>query len=96
MEGCPGRVATRMAMQVQFLHRHVLNIMVILEELKSPHPRCGRCDMLVPRRALNGRHPATAQCTRGADRKRRQLAEVETRDISERAFEAYREPIQNV
>ena len=51
--------------------------------------------MLVPWRALNGRHPATAQCTRGAERKRRRLAEAETRESSERAFEAYGEPIKN-
>ena len=36
-----------------------------------PHPRCTRCGMLVPRRALNGRHPVTDQCARGAERKRR-------------------------
>ena len=52
--------------------------------------------MLVPRQALKGRHPATSQCARGAERKRQQLAEAETRKNSERAFEAYGEPIQNV
>ena len=52
--------------------------------------------MLVPRRALNGRHPATAQCTRGVERERRRLAEAETRESSERAFEAYGEPLENV
>ena len=52
--------------------------------------------MLVPRRALNGWHPTTAQCARGEERKRRRLAEAETRDNLERAFEAYREPIKNV
>ena len=52
--------------------------------------------MLVPRRDLNGLHPTTAQCARGADQKRRRLAEAETRESSERAFEAYGEPIKNV
>ena len=52
--------------------------------------------MLVPRQALNGRHPATAQCARGVERKRRRLAEAKTRESSERAFEAYGEPIHNV
>ena len=64
VEGCPGRVAKRTAMWVNFLHRHVLNIVVILEEVNLPHPRFSRCDMLVPRRDLNGKHPATAQCAR--------------------------------
>ena len=52
--------------------------------------------MLVPRQALNRRHPATAQCAREAERKRRRLAEAETRESSERAFKAYGEPINNV
>ena len=81
-------------MQVHFLHRHVLDTMFILEEVNPPHPRCARCDMLVPRRDLNGRNPATAQCAGGAERKRRRLEEAETRDNSERAFEAYKEPIK--
>ena len=83
-------------MQVQFLYRHVLDTEVILEEGNLPHPRCIRCDMLIPRRELNCRHPATAQCARRAERKRRWLAEAELRESSERAFEAYREPLENV
>ena len=94
--GCPVRVATRTAMRVHFVHRHVLDTMVILEEENFPHPRCTRCNMIVPWRALNGRHPGTAQFNKGAERKRRRLAEVETRESKERAFEAYREPIKNV
>ena len=70
--------------------------MVIIEEGNLPHPWCAQCYMLVPRRALNGTHPATDQCARGAEWKRRRLAEAETRESSERAFEAYREPIQNL
>ena len=46
--------------------------------------------------ALNGRHPTTAQCARGAERKKRRITEAETRMSSERAFEAYGEPIKNV
>ena len=87
---------TKTAMQVHFLQRHVLDTVVILEEGNLPHPRCTRCDILIPRRDLNGRHPATAQCARGADRKKRRLAAAETRKNSERAFEAYRERLENV
>ena len=32
--------ATRTAMRVHFLHRHVLDTVVILEEGNLPHPRC--------------------------------------------------------
>ena len=64
-----------------------------LEEGNLPHPRCAQCNMLVPRRALNGRHPATAQCARGAERKSLRLAESEMRESSERAFEVYGEQL---
>ena len=36
VEGCPGQMATRTAMQFHFLHRHVLDTVVILEE-GTPH-----------------------------------------------------------
>ena len=77
--GCPGRVSTRTPMRVQFVHWHVFDTVVILEEGNSPQPRYARCDIIVPRRALNGRHPGTVQCKKGAERKRRRLAEAETR-----------------
>ena len=48
VEGCLGQVATRTAMRVHFLYRHVLDTVVIMEEGNLPHPRCARCDMLVP------------------------------------------------
>ena len=83
-------------MWVHFLHQHVLDTVVILEEGNLPHPRCTRCDMLVLRRALNDRHPATSQCARGEEGKSRRLAEVEMRESLERASEAYGEPLDNV
>ena len=63
--------------------------MIILEDGNLPHPRCSRCDMLVPWRSLNGRHHAIAMCSKRVERKRRKLAEAELRDSTERAFEAY-------
>ena len=45
--------------------------------------------MLVPRRDLNGRHPASDQCAMLEEQKRRRLAEAEMRESSVRAFEAY-------
>ena len=66
VERFPGKLATRTAMRVHFVHRHVLNTVVILEEGNFPHPRCARCDMQVPRRALNEQHPGTTQCLKGA------------------------------
>ena len=39
IEGCPGRAATRTAVQVHFFHRHVRDNVIILEEGNIPHPR---------------------------------------------------------
>ena len=52
--------------------------------------------MLVTWRTLNGRHPDTTQCTRGAEQERRRLAEAELRESTDKAFEAYGEPLENV
>ena len=54
-------------MRVHFVHRHVQDTVVMLEEVNLLHPRCHRCDMQVPRKALNGRHLGTAQCAKGAE-----------------------------
>ena len=94
VEGCPGRAGTRTAMRVHFWRRHVRDIVIILEEGNLPHPRCTNCDMLVPWRALNGRHNSTEMCRGGADKKRQRLAEAEVRDSAEMAFEVYGKQIQ--
>ena len=83
-------------MWVHFLYWHVLDTVVILEKGNLPHPRYTRCDILVPLRELNDRYPATNQCARGTERKRRRLVEAELRDILERSFEAYRYLLENV
>ena len=43
--GVPGKMATRTAVQVHFVHRHVLDTVVMLEEGNFPHPRCAKCNM---------------------------------------------------
>ena len=68
-----------MAIRVHFLHQRILDTVVILEEVNLPHPWCTQCNMMVPWQALNGRHPATSQCARGDERKKRRLAEAERR-----------------
>ena len=52
--------------------------------------------MQVPRRELNGRHPGTAQYKKGVEQKIRRLAEAETRESVEWAFEVYGAPIKTV
>ena len=83
-------------MRVHFWRRHVRDTVIILEEGNLPHPQCEKCDMLVPWRALNGRHKDTAMCKSGVERKRRRLAEAEIRESTEMAFEAYREQLESV
>ena len=89
VEGCPGVLATRAAMRVHFVHRHVHDTVVILEEGNLALPRCPRCNLQVSRKALNGRHLGTSQCRTGTERKRQRLAEAEMRVTSEKAFHAY-------
>ena len=96
VEGCSGRALTRMTMRVHFWHRHVRDIVVILEEGNPPHPQFILCDMLVLRKALNGTHRSMEQCTRGAERKRWRLAEEEEREFTARAFSAYGRPLEIV
>ena len=69
VKGCPGVSATRAAMRVHFVHRHVHDTVVILEEGNLTLPRCPRCDLQVSRKALNGRHLETSQCRTGTERK---------------------------
>ena len=61
-----------------------------------PNMRCPWCDMLVTWCTLNGRHIATAQCAKGAEKKNRRLAEEELQESSERAFQTYGEPLETV
>ena len=89
VEDFPERAGKRTAMRVHFWRRHVRDIVIILEEGNLPHPRCPRCDMFVPWRALNDRHKNTEMCRSGAYKKRRRLAEVEVRESAEMAFEVY-------
>ena len=83
-------------MRVHFVHRHVHDTVVILEEGNLPLPRCPRCDLQVSRKALNGRHLETNQCKKGAERKQRRLAAAEVETTSEKAFHAYGDKMRAV
>ena len=83
-------------MRVHFVHRHVQDTVVMLEEGNLPHLWCPRCKLQVPRNALNGRHLGAAQCKKGAERNQRRLIETETRENLERAFHPYGKPMEAV
>ena len=69
---------------------------IILEESNLHHPRCPRCDMLVPWEALNGWHLTNAKCEKWAERKRRRLESEDMRESVARAFQAYVRPLETV
>ena len=52
---------------VHFVHWHVHDTVVMLEEGNLPLPRCPRCDLQVTRKALYGRHLGTLQCKKGVE-----------------------------
>ena len=62
---CMGQATSRSAIQVHLMHRHMRDMVVILEEGIYPLPRFPKCDIFVALRAINGRHQATAMRTRG-------------------------------
>ena len=91
-----GRAMTRTAMIVNFLHIHVQETVIILEEGNLSHPWCPQCDILVPCKALNGWHTTTTQCAKGEESERHRLVEEEIRESAARAFQAYGRPIEMV
>ena len=96
VKGRSGQASMSMEIRVQLWNRHVRDTVVILEEVKLPHPRFPLCCVLVPLKALNGTHRCTAHYTQGAERKRRQLAAEEEREVTARAFRAYGHPLEMV
>ena len=89
VEGCRGRAATRAALRVNLLHRHIRDTMVILEDDKLHYPLFPRCYILVPWAPLNGQHTTTSQCDKGEERKQRRLIAEDMRAITARTFQAY-------
>ena len=76
MERCPGVLATRAAMRVQFLHQHVHNNVVILEEGNLPYHGAPDATSRSPGRCSTGATwgPASAglgRSVKGGDWRRR-------------------------
>ena len=96
VEECLGGASIRTNIRIYFSHRHVRDIILILEEVNQHYPRCLQCDMFVPQKALNGRNLATDFCQRGMEIKWRQLMEKEARARTERPITAYGAPLPQV
>ena len=90
---CEGRATTRTNLQIHFVYRHVRDTVVIMEEVNHPYPCCPACEIFVSWATLNRRHPATALCARGSERKIRRLVEEESRVGSVTEFQDYDTPM---
>ena len=86
----------RTALRLNLFHRHIRGTMVILEEGNLTHPWCLRCYKMLPFKALNGKQTTTAHCAKGVDKKRCSLVVDDTRDRTERAFQAYGRSLESV
>ena len=88
VSGCLGGASNWSNLQVHFMHRHLKDTIMILEEGDRPYPRCPKCDMFVYHRALNGRHLVTDLCRWGEERNQRRLVEEEAMVGSETVITA--------
>ena len=75
VEGCGGLVSTRTNISIHFVHHHVQETIVIIEEGNLPHPHCPKCDMLVPWAEMKHRHHTNTLCMWGSDRNIQRLEE---------------------
>ena len=66
VEGCLGVSESRAAMRVHFVHRHVHDTVVILEEGNLPLPRCSRLALVGLQVAPIERLPGDLQVAPGA------------------------------
>ena len=78
---------------MHFLHCHVRDTMLILEEVNLTHPQCLHWDMLVPWVELSGCLTNTDHCTKGAEQKRYSLAAEVIQVSMGRDFQAYGRPL---
>jgi hypothetical protein len=96
VDGCPGRATNRNNLRRHFMHRHVRDELVILEEGTALLPRCELCDMFVTYKSLNQSHQQSAYCREGAARKRQRHAREDARLASEVVFTARGVPLDSV
>ena len=80
---------SRSTLRVHFMHRHVRDTVVILEEGGHPVPRCPKCDILFTWRALNFNPHATEMCSRGDEQRQKRQWEEEARRRNVLAFQDY-------
>ena len=75
-KGCMGREMIRINLWIHFVHLHVQEMIIIMEEGNSTCPYCPVCE-LFPWVVLNRFHPTTDLCARVEELKRWRLAKEE-------------------
>ena len=88
VEGCQGRAASQTSLWVHFVHPVVRETLVILEEGNYPHLRLTTMDFFLWE-ATNSRHPNTALCPKGEEKKCYQMTEDDTWEGVETTLQAY-------
>ena len=83
-------------MRVNFLHMHVRDTVIILEEGNLPHKHCPYFYILVPCKPLNRLNLTTTQCANRTEKKRWRLAADEMTESTSRAFQDYGRPVETV
>jgi len=96
VEGCGGSARSHEGLRRHFMHRHVRDTLVILQEGSHPLPRCELCDMFVGSYAIGRGHQNTDLCHRGAAAKRRRHALEDIRQADEVIFHACGSPLDRV
>ena len=90
------RVETSTVVCVHFLNRNMRDTVIVVEEVKLPHPLCPCCDMLLLCALLNGRHPNTTQFTKGVGHKWHKISVEEIQESNEQDFRSYGSPLNSV
>ena len=65
MEGCTGSSTIRTNLQLHYMHRHMEDIVVVINEGTVTHSRYEQCDMFIPQGKMEGGHLGPKICKIG-------------------------------
>jgi len=89
--GCPGRATDRFSLRRHFMHRHILDMIVIIEE--GILPRCEQCGMFIN---PTPSHTRSQLCRAGVARYKARQDELQQRAARQVVFTINGNPIENV
>ena len=77
VDGCPGRDNSCTNLQLHYMPHHLEDIIVVLNEVPDPYPRCKYCNIFFPRRQWQ-KETQSRKCAIGVRLKNRRLAATTT------------------